>query len=86
VPSSSLQPLLARAQALLEGGRGVDAVSILAPALRSSVLTRDDELALCALLAEAWLQQDDLDEAGQALGRTPDALRETVSAGRVSTL
>lgn len=84
--SSSLQPLLARAQASLERGRGVDAVAILAPVLRSSTLTRDDELALRALLAEAWLQHDDVEQAANVLGRTPDVLRETVSASRVSTL
>src|SRR5690349_24024871 len=30
--------------------------------------------------------QDDLDEAASALGRSPDTFRETVSAGRLSTL
>ena len=48
---------------------------MLAPALRSSTLSRDDELALRAMLAEAWLLQDDLDQAAAALGRTPDAIR-----------
>ncbi len=46
VPSSSLQALLARAQAALERGRGPDAVQLLGPTLRSSTLTREDELAL----------------------------------------
>ncbi|MGE3507288.1 MAG: sigma 54-interacting transcriptional regulator [Vicinamibacterales bacterium] len=84
--SSSLQPLLARAQSALERGRGTDAVQMLSPALRSATLTREDELALRSLLAEAWLQQDDLDQAALILGRTPDTLRETVSAGRIATL
>src|SRR5439155_1238936 len=57
-----------------------------APALRSSTLSRDDELALRSMLAEAWLLQDDLDQAAAALGRTPDAIRETVPPGRISTL
>src|SRR5438309_6486910 len=86
VPSSSLQALLARASAALERGRGAEAAQILAPALRSATLTRDDELAVRSTLAEAWLLQDDLDQATAALGRTPDALRETVSPGRLSTL
>jgi hydrogenase-4 transcriptional activator len=59
---------------------------MLAPALRSSTLSRDDELALRSMLAEAWLLQDDLDQAAAALGRTPDAIRETVPPGRISTL
>jgi hydrogenase-4 transcriptional activator len=59
---------------------------MLAPALRSAALTRDDELALRSMLAEAWLLQDDLDQAAVVLGRTPDALRETVPPGRLSTL
>ncbi len=84
--SSSLQPLLARAHTALERGHGTDAVQLLAPALRSAALTREDELALRSLLAEAWLQQDDLEQAAIVLGRTPDTLRETVSAGRISTL
>jgi DNA-binding NtrC family response regulator/tetratricopeptide (TPR) repeat protein len=86
VPSSILQPLLARAQSALERGRGPDVVQQVGPALRSSTLSREDELALRSILAEAWLLQDDLDQAAVALGRTPDTLRETVSAGRLSTL
>lgn len=86
MPSAPLQSLLARAQAALERGRGSEAAEFMAPALRSASLTRDDELALRSLLAEAWLQQDDLDQASLVLGRTPDTLRETISAARVSTL
>src|SRR5262245_55539017 len=58
---------------------------MLAPTLRSS-LPRDDELAVRAMLAEALLLQDDLDQAAAVLGRTPDTFRDTVSAGRLSTL
>ncbi|HEX7136372.1 MAG TPA: sigma 54-interacting transcriptional regulator [Vicinamibacterales bacterium] len=83
--SSSLHALLARASAALERGRGSDAAQALAPTLRSS-LTRDDELAVRAMLAEALLLQDDLDQAAAVLGRTPDTFRETVAAGRLSTL
>src|SRR5262245_35686442 len=38
------------------------------------------------MLAEAWLQQDDFDQAAVALGRTPDTLRESISPIRLSTL
>ena len=84
--SSSLQALLARAGAALERGCGSEAAHLLAPALRSSALTRDDEHALRSMLAEAWLLQDDVDQATAALGRSPDALRETIAPGRLSTL
>jgi hydrogenase-4 transcriptional activator len=50
------------------------------------MLTREDELAIRSALAEAWLLQDDLDQAAAALGRTPDTFRDTVSSGRLSTL
>ncbi len=86
MPPSSLQALLTRAGAALERGRGAEAARILSPPLRSSALTRDDELAVRSVLAEAWLQQDDLDQAGAALGRPPDTFRDTVSSGRLSTL
>ncbi len=81
-----MQALLTRAAAALERGRGPDAVQLLAPALRSSTLSREEELALRASLAEAWLLQDDLEQATLTLGRTPDTYRETVSAARLSTL
>ena len=84
--STSLQALLARASAALERGRGADAAQLLAPALRSAALTRDDQFAVRSMLAEAWLLQDDLDQAAAALGRPPDTLREPLAPGRVSTL
>src|SRR5256885_17133060 len=85
MPSSSLQALLARAATALERGRGAEAVQMLTPALRST-LPRDDELALRAMLAEAWLQQDDLDQAAAALGRAPDTVRDIVAPVRLPTL
>ena len=86
VPSSSLQALLARADAALVRGRGPEAADLLAPALKSAALTREGELALRSALAEAYLLQDDLDQAAAALGRAPDTFRDTVSAGRLSAL
>ncbi|HEX7793724.1 MAG TPA: sigma 54-interacting transcriptional regulator [Vicinamibacterales bacterium] len=86
MPSSSVQALLARAGTALERGRGPEAAQMLGPALRSAGLTREDELAVRSALAEAWLLQDDLDQATTALGRTPDTFRDTISAARLSTL
>ncbi len=85
MPSSSLQALLIRAGASLERGRGAEAVQMLAPALRSS-LTRDEELTVRSMLAEAALLQDDLDQAAGALGRPPDTFRDTVPPRRLSAL
>ena len=86
MPSSSLQALLTRAGASVERGRGADAVQMLASALRSSTLTRDEELAVRSMLAEAALLQDDLDQAASALGRPPDTFRDTIPPRRLSTL
>ena len=86
MPSSSLQALLARAEAALERGRGRRPRSCSRPRCAPSTLTREDELAVRSALAEAWLLQDDLDQAATALGRPPDTFRDTVSSGRLSTL
>ena len=83
---SSLQSLFGRAAAALERGRGAEAAQLLTPVLRSSSLTRDDELTVRSLIAEAALLQDDLDQAASALGRPPDTFRDTVHPGRLSTL
>src|SRR3954465_14964969 len=48
--------------------------------------TRDDELALRSLVAEAALLQDDVDQAASALGRPPDTFRDTVPPRQLSTL
>ncbi len=84
--SSSLQALLTRAADALGRGRGAEAAQLLAPLLRSSTLTRDEELTLRSMAAEAALLQDDLDQAASALGRPPDTFRDTVRPGRLSTL
>src|SRR5882724_813385 len=59
---------------------------MLAPFIRSSTLTRDEELTVRSMLAEAWLLQDDLDQAAGALGRPPDTFRDTVPPRRLSAL
>ncbi len=84
--SPSLHALLARAGGALERGRGPEAVQVLAPLVRSAVLSREDDLAVRSALAEAHLLQDDVDEAAASLGRTPDTFRDAISASRLSTL
>ena len=59
---------------------------MLAPILKAGSLSRDDELAVRAALAEAWLLQDELVQATSALGRPPDALRDQLSEARLATL
>jgi DNA-binding NtrC family response regulator/tetratricopeptide (TPR) repeat protein len=85
VATASVQSILARANVALERGHGAEAVHILQPQLRGS-LPREDELAVRAALADAWLLQDDLVQAANALGRQPDAFREPVSDAQLSTL
>jgi DNA-binding NtrC family response regulator/tetratricopeptide (TPR) repeat protein len=70
----------------LERGRGAEAAQILQPIVRSSSLSREDELVVRAALAEAWLLQDDLTQASSALGRPPDVLREKIADAQLSTL
>src|SRR5689334_17668076 len=68
VATVAVHGVLARTQATLERGRGADAVQLLAPMLRPGSLTREDEIAVRAALAEAWLLQDDLTQAAATLG------------------
>jgi hydrogenase-4 transcriptional activator len=86
VPTPALHPTLARANAALERGRGADASPHLIPLLRSGSLNREDELTVRSALAEAWLLQDDLQQATTALGRPPDTLQERISDAQLSTL
>jgi len=86
VAVTSVPTNLARAIAALERGRGAEAAQLLLPLLRGGSLSREDELAVRAALAEAWLLQDDLVQAASALGRPPDALREKISDAQLSML
>ena len=84
--SVALQRVMARAQAALERGRGAEATQTLQQALRSTSLSREDELALRVVLGEAWLLQDDLTQASASLGRAPDSIRESVAPATLSHL
>ena len=77
--NAALQPVIARAAAAFERGRASTTIEILAPLLRTpSSLTREDELSVRVMLAESYLLQGDLAQAGTVLGRSPDTLRENV--------
>src|SRR5436190_12908185 len=86
VATSTVQAALTRAASALERGRGAEAVQILLPHHRSGALPRDEELSVRARIAEAYLLQDDLDKASSALGRPPDASKESLPDARLSTL
>ena len=77
--NAALQPIIARATAALERGQAASTVELLAPLLRTpSSLTREDELSIRVTLAESYLLQGDLAQAGMVLGRSPDTLRENL--------
>jgi DNA-binding NtrC family response regulator/tetratricopeptide (TPR) repeat protein len=86
VPTTAIQAILAHATVALERGQGGEAVQLLAQLQRSGSLSRDDELSVRSCLAEAWLLQDHIAQAAQALGRPPDTLREPLAPSRLSTL
>jgi tetratricopeptide (TPR) repeat protein len=86
VPTQAVQSTIARATAALERGRGAEAAQQLQPILRGGSVSREDEFAVRAALAEAYLLQDDLVQAASALGRLPDSLRDRISDARLSTL
>ncbi|MGB2715742.1 MAG: sigma 54-interacting transcriptional regulator [Vicinamibacterales bacterium] len=80
-----MNPLYAEALQALEQGRGPDATSLLVRVLKEPALRRDDQVQIRCALAEAWLLQDDLRQATEALGRPPDE-RERLNPARLSDL
>ena len=75
--NAALQPVIARAGTALERGQASTTIEILAPLLRTpSSLTREDELGVRVMLAESYLLQGDLAQAGTVLGRSPDTFRD----------
>ncbi|MFB3852477.1 MAG: sigma 54-interacting transcriptional regulator [Vicinamibacterales bacterium] len=84
--SADSRPAFNQALEALRRGRGAEAAQFLTQALRSPSLRREDELAIRCALAEAWLLQDEVDQASAALGRPPDLLREKIEPSRLSAL
>ena len=77
--NAALQPVIARAATALERGQASTTIEQLAPLLRTpSSLTREDELSVRVMLAESYLLQGDLAQAGTVLGRSPDTLRDSL--------
>jgi len=77
--------LYGQAVRALEQGRGADATTLLVRALKRSGLDRDEQFQVRCALAEAWLLQDDIRQATEALGRPPEA-RERLDPARLSDL
>jgi DNA-binding NtrC family response regulator/tetratricopeptide (TPR) repeat protein len=77
--------LVAQATDALQKGHGADAATLLVRALKQPGRARDEILQLRSLLAEAWLLQDDLRQATEALGQPPEE-RERLHPARLSEL
>jgi hydrogenase-4 transcriptional activator len=77
--------LYGRAVLALEQGRGAEATRLLVRALKRPGIPRDEQIQIRCALADAWLLQDDLRQATEALGRPPEA-REHLNPTRLSDL
>ena len=69
----------------LNRGHGADAATLLSRALKQPGLRRDDLVQIRCALAEAWLLQDDMRQAADALGPPPEG-RERLDPARLSDL
>ena len=79
------QDLYSQATEALAQGRGADASSFLVRALKRPGLPLNEQIQIRCALAEAWLLQDDIRQATEALGRPPEA-RERIDPARLSDL
>jgi hydrogenase-4 transcriptional activator len=79
-------PQLVQALSALERGQGAEAADQLLRLARDPRLPRNEGAAVRTALAEAWLLQDDLPRAAEALGRPPDELRERLEPALLSNL
>jgi DNA-binding NtrC family response regulator/tetratricopeptide (TPR) repeat protein len=86
VATSNVHAALARARAALERGRGLEAVQALQPLHRSRTLATEDDLTVRIVIAEGYLQMDDLQQAAIVLGRPPEQLKEPLPDATLSAL
>ncbi len=77
--------LYSQAVQALDQGHGAQATALLVRALKKPGLGREEQIQLRCALADAWLLQDDIRQATEALGRPPEA-RERLDPARVSDL
>jgi hydrogenase-4 transcriptional activator len=81
----SAPDLYGQALQAIEQGRGADAATLLVRALKKTGLGREEQIQMRCALADAWLLQDDIRQATEALGRPPEA-RERLDPARLSDL
>ena len=81
---SSLE-LYEQAVQALEHGYGAEAASLLVRSLKQTGRPRDEQIQIRCALAEAWLLQDDVRQATEALGDPPEG-RERLDPARLSDL
>ena len=81
----AIADLFGQAVRALEQGRGADATTLLVRALKRPGLGRDEQIQMRSALADAWLLQDDIRQATEALGRPPEA-RDRLDPARASDL
>jgi hydrogenase-4 transcriptional activator len=77
--------LYGQAVQALERGTGAEAATLLVRALKRPGLHRDEQVHIRCALAEAWLLQDDVRQATEALGPPPQG-RERLEPARLSDL
>jgi hydrogenase-4 transcriptional activator len=77
--------LYGQAVQALDQGRGAHATTLLVRALKNPGLGREEQIQIRCALADAWLLQDDIRQATDALGRPPEA-RERLDPARLSDL
>jgi hydrogenase-4 transcriptional activator len=77
--------LYGQAVQALERGTGAEAATLLVRALKRPGLHRDEQAHIRCALAEAWLLQDDVRQATEALGPPPQG-RERLEPARLSDL
>ncbi len=65
--------LFSQAQTALDRGQGAEAAALLVKLLKRPGLPRGDQIQTRCSLAEAWLLQDDVRQATDALGPPPEA-------------
>ncbi len=81
----SAADLYVQAVRALERGMGAEAASLLVRGFRQPSLHRDEQVQIRCALAEAWLLQDDVRRATEALGAPPEG-RERLDPARLSDL
>ena len=79
----STRDLQAQASAALKRGHGAEAAALFGRLLKRPGMPRPEQIQIRCLLAEAWLLQDDLRQAADAIG-PPPASKDRIAPGQLS--